>query len=119
MRYAQLRRSNLSISAVVAGLALFGCVAAGGWGVQGRLSKAYAGIAIGQSKEQVIASLGRPARESEAFQLPQNEGYEAIIVQAKNSGASTFLYWDSGEDEVAVVGLNEQGRVVFRCRAGT
>ena len=119
MRYAQLGRSKLFIAVSVAGLAVSGCVPSDGWGAQGRLAKAYAAIANGQSKEQVIASLGRPARESEAFQLPQHEGFEATFIQAKNSGASSFLYWDSGVDEVAVVGLNEEGRVVFKCRAGT
>ena len=119
MRYAQRRRSGMFIAAVVAALSLSGCISADGWGFGGRLAKAYAGIANGQSKEQVVASLGRPVRESESFQLPQREGFEANFVHAKASGASSFLYWDSGVDEVAVVGLNDQGRVVFKCRAGT
>ena len=113
-------RTVTTVAAVAVWLTFAGCgVSAGGWGVQGRLAKEFAGIPNGHSKEQVVAALGQPARESGVFELPQHEGFESMFEQARNSGASIFLYWDTGVDEVAVVGLNEHGRVVFKCRAGT
>ena len=90
-----------------------------GWGVQGHLAKRFAAIANGDTKDQVLVALGTSARESTTFELPQREGYEALFAQSAESRASTFLYWDTGIDEVAVVGLNESGQVVFKCRAGT
>jgi hypothetical protein len=116
----RLRTTTTPVAVVVVCLTFAGCGgSADGWGVQGRLAKVFSGLPNGQSKEQVVEVLGQPARESEVFELPQPEGFESMFAQAKNSGASSFLYWDTGVDEVAVVGLNEHGRVVFKCRAGT
>ena len=91
----------------------------GEWTILDGFSSRFSGIENGQTHEQVVRALGTPARESHAFTLPQREGYGPLFEQAAVSRASTFLYWDTGTDEVAVVGLTDGGRVVFKCRAGT
>lgn len=79
----------------------------------------FAKVKSGQSREQVVALLGKPARRSESFVLPQREHYEQLFQEAAESRAVRYLYWDTGIDEVAVVGLDPDSRVVFKCRAGT
>jgi hypothetical protein len=91
----------------------------GEWGFLDSFGKKFQEVQTGHSKAQVVGAVGPPARESTVFHLPQREGYEALFQQAGESHASSFLYWDTGVDEVAVVGLDESGRVVFKCRAGT
>jgi hypothetical protein len=91
----------------------------GEWTVLDGFSSRFAAVQNGQSREQVVGSLGTPARESTAFALPQRKGYESLFEQAVQSHPSTFLYWDTAVGEVAVVGLGDDGRVIFKCRAGT
>jgi hypothetical protein len=91
----------------------------GDWGVLDGFGARFRGIHTGQTEEQVIAALGVPARESPTLTLPQEQGFEAVLKEATASNASRFLYWDTGIDEVAVVGVSGEARVVFKCRAGT
>jgi hypothetical protein len=91
----------------------------GDWIILDSVGKRFRAVESGQTREQVVAAVGPPARESSVFRLPQTAGYEAVLREASESRASSFLYWDTGVDEVAVVGLDEGGRVVFKCRAGT
>lgn len=79
----------------------------------------WAKVEAGQAREQVVALLGKPARRSAAFVLPQREHYEQLYQEAAASHAVRFLYWNTGIDEVAVVGVDAESRVVFKCRAGT
>ncbi len=111
---------------VLVGSMLLGHVIASGcdgfvgeWGLLDEFGKRFAAVETGHSRHQVVTAVGKPARESAAFTLPQREGYEPLFQQAQESRASSFLYWDTGVDEVAVVGLDDGGRVVFKCRAGT
>ena len=91
----------------------------GEWGLMDGFGARFTQVKPGQSREQVVALLGKPARKSEAFVLPQQEHYEHLFREAAESRAVGFLYWDTGIDEVAVVGLSDDSRVVFKCRAGT
>lgn len=91
----------------------------GEWGILDGFGKKFKAVQTGSTKEQVVAAVGPPARESTVLRLPQREGYETLFQEARESHASSFLYWDTGIDEVAVVGLDEGNRVVFKCRAGT
>lgn len=114
------RRTLLLIG--VAGLAA--AVAAcdgfvGEWTVLDGFQKRFAQVKLGVTRENVVASLGKPQREDAALRLPQAEGYEYEYERAKASGVTLFMYWDTGVDEVAVVGLDASGRVVFKCTAGT
>jgi hypothetical protein len=107
-----------ALSAVV-GMVLSACNGfIGEWTMLDGFSSRFSAVQNGQTREQVIGALGTPARESGAFTLPQRKGYEPLIEQAAQSRASTFLYWDTGSDEVAVVGLTDDALVVFKCRAG-
>src|SRR5262245_8074835 len=110
----------LALPALLAVTATHGCNGfIGEWMILDGFGKRFAGVETGHTRDQVIAAVGSPARESAVFHLPQTEGYEALFREAEESRASSFLYWDTGVDEVAVVGLSEGGRVVFKCRAGT
>ncbi len=91
----------------------------GEWTILDGFSSRFAGVQNGQTREQVVGFLGTPARESTAFALPQRKGYESLSDRAAQSHSSAFLYWDTAVDEVAVVGLGDDGHVVFKCRAGT
>jgi hypothetical protein len=102
------------------GVLLVGCNGfVGEWTVLDGFSSRFANVQQGQARAQVIGALGTPARESAVFALPQRKGYEPLFEQAVQSHSSTFLYWDTGVDAVAVVGLDADGRVVFKCRTGT
>ena len=81
--------------------------------------KRFAQLELGVTRENVVGSLGKPQRDEATLHLPQAEGYESEYERAKASGATSFLYWETGVDEVAVVGLDANGRVVFKCIAGT
>ena len=91
----------------------------GEWIVLDGFGRRFTRVQKGHARPDVVAELGAPARELPMLQLPQRAGYEAMYEEAQRSSASTYLYWDTGLDEVAVVGLNGRGTVVFKCRAGT
>lgn len=111
-------RCRLAVSASLALSVIAGCDGfVGEWMILDGFGKSFAAIETGHTRDQVVAALGQPVRESPVFRLPQSEGYEALIREAKESRASSFLYWDTGIDEVAVVGLSDDDRVVFKCRA--
>ena len=112
--------SSRGLSCVIGALLAIGCNGfVGEWGILDGFASRFAKVEPGHTRNQVVATLGEPARESGAFELPQREGYERLFEGAHASRSSRFLYWNTGVDEVAVVGLNEQGEVAFKCRAGT
>jgi hypothetical protein len=114
------RRAILLIG--IAGLA---CAAAGcdgfigEWTILDGFQRRFVRLELGVTRESVIASLGKPQREAATLRLPQAKAYESEYERARASGATGFLYWDTGVDAVAVVGLDATGRVVFKCTAGT
>jgi hypothetical protein len=76
-------------------------------------------LTLGSSREEAVSHLGKPQRDEPALQLPQPEWYASEYERAKASGAVTFLYWRTGIDGVAVLGLNSSEQVVFKVIAGT
>jgi hypothetical protein len=66
----------------------------GEWTILDGFGKRFAGVETGHTRDQVVAVLGAQARESAAFRLPQIEGHEALLRKARESRASSFLYWD-------------------------
>jgi hypothetical protein len=115
-----VRRTFLLVG--VAGLAAsaVGCDGfVGEWMILDGFQKRFAQLELGVTRENVLASLGKPQRDEATLHLPQAQGYESQYERAKAIGATTFLYWETGVDEVAVVGLDANGRVVFKCIAGT
>jgi hypothetical protein len=111
---------NVVLALLAACAATYACDGfVGEWTILDGFGARFKGIGPGQTEQQVLAALGAPARESKSLTLPQLEGYEAYVKEAEASRASRFLYWGTGVDEVAVVGLTGDGRVVFKCRAGT
>jgi hypothetical protein len=91
----------------------------GEWIILDGFQKTFAHLKLGVSRQDVVASLGKAQREDATLQLPQAEGYESECERAKASGATLFLYWETGVDEVAVVGFDANDRAVFKCTAGT
>jgi hypothetical protein len=80
----------------------------------------FAQVEIGQSSQAALETLvSPPTKESSTLELPQQDGYEQLYEEATGSGATRFLYWETGIDEVAVLGFDEADTVVFKCRAGT
>ncbi len=110
-----MRRILLAVAVTLSGCNGF----VGEWTILDGFGTRFGGIRNGQTRQDVVIALGSPAREGHELTLPQREGYEATFEAATQSRASTFMYWDTGVDEVAVIGLSDAGRVVFKCRAGT
>jgi hypothetical protein len=114
------RRALLLIAVTTLATAAAGCDGfVGEWMILDGFQKRFAQLELGATRDSVVASLGKPQREDTALHLPQAGGYESEYERAKASGATSFLYWETGVDEVAVVGLDGKGRVVFKCTAGT
>jgi hypothetical protein len=112
-------RHALARSSLVGAMLTLGCNGfVGDWGVLDGFGRKFQGVEIRQTRDQVVAAIGQPAREESVFHLPRSAGHEELFQKARESQASSFLYWDTGIDEVAVVGLDESGHVVFKCRAG-
>jgi hypothetical protein len=108
------------ICAVGLAAAASGCNACtGDWMILDGFQKRFAELKLGATRQDVVATLGEPQREEATFHLPQAEGYESEYERAKASSASRFLYWQTGVDEVAVIGLDASNQVVFKCTAGT
>ena len=119
MSYRAARVRSLG-AVVAASTILAGCNGfVGEWLFLDGFGAKFAKVQTGQSREQVVALLGKPARKSGSFVLPQREHHEQLYQDAAASHAVRYLYWNTGIDEVAVVGLDAESRVVFKCRAGT
>ena len=71
-------------------------------------------VRLGSSRQDAVFRLGKPQREEPALSLPQPEWYAPQYERAKASGAVSFLYWRTGIDAVAVLGLDAGERVVFK-----
>jgi hypothetical protein len=76
-------------------------------------------VRFGSSRNDVVFRLGRPQREEAPLQLPESEWSESSAERARASGAVSFLYWETGVDGMAVVGLDSTQGVVFKVIAGT
>jgi hypothetical protein len=115
-RFDAMRAGSLVVLLTVGGCTGF----VGEYGILEGFDGRFAEVKKGQTRQEVLEDVvAPPAREVPTLELPQREGYEHLYDEADSSGAVTYLYWDSGVDEVAVVGLNADGEVVFKCRAGT
>jgi hypothetical protein len=64
--------------------------------------------------EDAVSRLGKPQREEPTLRLPQPECCASQYDRVKGSGAISFLYWRTGIDGVAVLGLDAGGRGVFK-----
>ena len=91
----------------------------GSWTFYTPFQRRFWELRIGSSREDAVSRLGKPKREEPSLRLPQSEWYAPQYERAKASGAVSFLYWRTGIEGLAVLGLDASGRVVFKVIAGT
>ncbi len=80
---------------------------------------AFDRIEVGDSRERVVEVLGAPAEETAEFRLAQREGHEQAYAEARASGAETWLLYHGPIDVTYAVGLDADGRVVYKAGGGT
>ncbi len=97
MSSRMLSRRALAGPALLGVAVICGCNGfVGEWGILDGFGKKFKAVETGSTKEQVVAAVGPPARESTVFRLPQREGYEALFQEARESHASSFLLLGHG-----------------------
>jgi len=90
----------------------------GNWTFYTPWQRRFRELRTGSSREDAVSRLGKPQREEPTLRLPQAAWYASQYDRVKGSGAVSFLYWRTGIDGVAVLGLDASGRVVFKFIAG-
>ncbi len=78
----------------------------------------YKEIELGMPESMVVSLLGTPNDRSSEFYLGQKEGFEEAYRRAGESGATNYLIWILGTDEVYTIGVNEEGKVAIVEAAG-
>jgi len=73
-------------------------------------------VQVGDDRQQVIALMGPPDRETAAFPLP---GEEDLAEKAAKADAETWLLWESALGVQCVVGLGSDGTVAYKANTGT
>ncbi|HDY83966.1 MAG: hypothetical protein DRQ65_02105 [Gammaproteobacteria bacterium] len=73
----------------------------------------YEEIEPGMPESMVVSLLGTPNNRSSEFYLGQKKEFEEAYRRAGESGATNYLIWELGTDEVYTVGFNEEGKVVI------
>ena len=75
-------------------------------------------VHFGHSREAVLERMGEPAEETVEFRLGPRKGHEQIYADAEKSGAVVWLIYHGGPRLTCVIGLDKDGRVVFKARGG-
>ena len=79
---------------------------------------AFESIAVGQSKEAVLALMGTASDSNSIFHLSQKDGYESAYERASNSSATHYLFWYNF-DVTYVVGFDNENVVKIKESGGS
>lgn len=75
-------------------------------------------VTIGMSREEAISAVGSaPKWEGGALAICQDNGWEGC-VEAKQSGAVSYLMWHTFIDSDLILGICGNGRVCFKGQRG-
>jgi len=76
----------------------------------------WSSVEVGDSKEEVLAKLGTPFRESEKFEFWDMIPHEN---NAKLAGSVTYLTWVKSIDTGFVIGFDENQLVSYKVSGGS